>query len=135
MPTRLKSRIKDVVLWSDREEVKTVYNIPIGTTLVEAWFAIKLNEDDDDAEALMFKTATPIAVANEGHIADVGTFNAGQLGIGRVIFVMPGAELGADLSAPVEYFYSMKGKLSNGKVGEFEQGILNTIPGVVKRLV
>lgn len=134
MPTRLNAVIKDVVLWSDREEIKTVHNIPIGTTLVEAWFVIKSLASDADDDALLLKTVTPIADPLQGHIADVGTFKGGKLGIGRVIFVLTATELGTYLEAPREYFYGMKAKLSNGKVGEFEQGTLNTVVGVLQQI-
>lgn len=133
MATRLNSIIKDIVPWSSREEIRNVFNIPIGTTLVEAWFMIKINEDDDDPAAILFKTITPTLVASAGHIDNVGTFTAGQLGVGHVIYVLTASETGILVPNSL-YFYGMKAKLSNGKVGEFEQGELNTVDGIIRRI-
>lgn len=110
----LESVIDDVVQGDDCDIIRQVTNIPIGSSLTDAWLSIKENHWDTTAIITKHITTTPSA---SGHIEDTGSGDT----VGIVRFRLAKEET-IILHEHFTYDFDVQVKNSNGGVSTPESG-------------
>ncbi len=109
----------------DREVPRSIVLTRIAPdTLSTAWLTVKLNADDDDADAVFQKEITG-AASVDGQIVDAGS---GDPLTASLYFLIPSADT-LLMTADIYYFYDIKGKSSTGakKILEPDDGDIGRI--------
>lgn len=115
----LSALIDDIVRGEDRSLPRTVDLTPLdGDSLVMAWFTVKANETDSDADAIFQKEITSAQDAN-GQIDVTGGGN--PIVNAHLNFLIPSAST-LLLDAWRYYFYDIKGLSSGGAKKVLEAG-------------
>lgn len=116
----LNSLLDDLVVGEDRELPRTVDITPIGDTLARAWFTVKEDPLDLDADAIFQKEITGTLSA-DGQIDNTGS--GSPLDTAHLYFLLPSAD--TLLLEPERYYYfDIKGKSTSGAKKVLEGGRL-----------
>jgi hypothetical protein len=129
MATNFKGKIIDLVSGSDyklEREAKDI--LSTGQTLSRAYFTVKEEYWDTDADALFQKEITTTLVADQGHISDDGTTDL----VGNVIFNLTDDET-ALLKPYFKYIYDIKLKTNDNKYYSLELGELTPLPQITEQ--
>lgn len=109
----------------DVDVSRTVTGVPDGVTIVKAWLMVKRSQADADAEAVISKTITAVAVDGTGQITDTGLD-----GTGALLFQFRSADTTL-LTAGKTYRYGIKVLLSSGLKDTLETGTIVLEPQLI----
>lgn len=124
MPT-LNNFITGFVVGDNFSVTRTILSVNSGDGIVQAWFTIKINKEDDDADALLIKSITSFGTIN-GIITDDGSLDLS--GAVRFDFVQDETNL---FDPCILYWYEIKVKVSSTKIYTPEQGTIQAIGRVL----
>lgn len=116
----LRSLIDDLVVGEDREVPRTVDLTPIGEALSRAWFTVKSEIDDSDADAVFQKEITSVSSV-DGQIDDIGTDS--PITEGHLYFLIPSDDT-LLLTPEIYYYYDIKAMSASGAKIVLESGRL-----------
>ena len=111
----LNSKIDNIVAGDDCDIIREITNVPIGTSLTDAWFTIK--EDYWDLSEIVVKHVT-LALSDSGMIEDAGD---DKVGVVRFRLSKEETEL---LYPHFEYDFDIKVKTEDGSYYTPESGKL-----------
>lgn len=109
----LKSVIEGIIAGDDCDVIREIENVPLGTTLIEAWLTVR--ENHWSAATVLTKNITT-AVSVNGRIEDTGGDT-----IGVLRFRLSKAET-VLLHEHFEYDYDIQVKVSDGSIYTPESG-------------
>ena len=122
----LNAQLDIEVLGDDFEVPRIIGNLPSGVTLSKAYFTVKANESDLDADAIFQKTITSVLDNAQGQITDTGAD-----GTGAYVFYLQAADT-VLMTANVRYFYDIQLVLSNNRLKTPEKGQVWGVAEVTK---
>lgn len=115
---RFNYSIEDMVAGASWTLRRSIVNVPAGQLITEAWFTVKEDVDDLDADALIQKHVTIANVAGTGQVEDQGIS-----GTGIVRFDLLHTET-ALLNENIDYEYDIKVKTDLGTRDHPEIGVV-----------
>jgi hypothetical protein len=110
----LNSTIENIVTGDDCDVIRQIENVPIGTTLIEAWLTIR--EDYWLTPVILAKHITPV-LSTDGRIEDTGADDT----IGVLRFRLTKEET-VLLHEHFEYDFDVQVKTSDGSIYTPESG-------------
>lgn len=121
-------KITGFAVGDDLEVYRTITNVPVGETVVAAWFTAKVAITDTDAEALFQKSITAVLDADQGVIADAGSSGTAILRF----FLRPvdTETLGNPARDISTFFYDIQVKTISGRIYTPETGKITAKPQV-----
>lgn len=107
----------EIVRGNDFDVIRTITDVPEGTTLTKAWLTIKQYETQLDAEAVLQKVITSVLTPGVGQITDTGADETAS-----VIFQLTNAN--TLLLTAYMYFYDIKVLTASGVLRTVEKGTI-----------